>query len=73
MTNAEEEHGHAHSYVEVCRSENILVVEEVAHQLLTLHLYDRGLALDLTREEARELASVLADVDKYMEESSGAS
>ncbi|MBI3979418.1 MAG: hypothetical protein HY331_14645 [Chloroflexi bacterium] len=62
MTNAEHEHDHEHAFVEIARTENIVAYEETVHQVITLRLHDRGLALELTHAEARELADALAQI-----------
>lgn len=63
----EEDDDHEHEYLNIAQSRNVAAYEEVVHQVISLEFHDRGLTLDFSTEEARELGLVLAEVVRYLE------
>ena len=63
----EEDEDHEHEYVNIAQSRNVSAYEELVHQVVTLEFHDRGLTLDFSPEEARELGRVLGEVVRYLE------
>jgi len=61
-----EEHAHEHGIVEIIDSETITAVEQIPHGIITLQLHDRGMALDLTSEEALALGTVMERVVQHL-------
>ena len=63
----EEDEDHEHEYINIAQSRNVSAYEESVHQVISLEFHDRGLTLDFSAEEARELGKVLAEVVRYLE------
>lgn len=63
-----EEHDHDHSFVEVVDSDLVFVYDQVPHQVLTMRLNERGVAVELTYEEALALAEAMEKVARYVQE-----
>lgn len=63
-----EEHDHDHSFVEVVDSDFVFVYDQVPHQVLTMRLNERGVAVELTYEEALALAEAMEQVARYVQE-----
>jgi hypothetical protein len=61
-----EEHEHEHDFVEVVDSEQVFVYDQVPHQVLTLRLNERGLAIELTYDEALALGEAMGQVAAYI-------
>lgn len=63
----EDDEDHEHEYTNIAQSRNVSAYEEAVHQVISLEFHDRGLTLDFSAEEARELGKVLAEVVRYLE------
>lgn len=63
----EEDEDHEHEYINIAQSHSVSAYEETVHQVVSLEFHDRGLTLDFSAEEARELGRVLAEVVRYLE------
>jgi hypothetical protein len=63
----EDDEDHEHEYINIAQSRNVSAYEEGVHQVISLEFHDRGLTLDFSAEEARELGLVLAEVVRYLE------
>jgi hypothetical protein len=63
----EEDEDHEHEYINIAQSHSVSAYEETVHQVISLEFHDRGLTLDFSADEARELGRVLAEVVKYLE------
>ncbi|GEM_PF-4683339 len=66
-----EEHDHEHDFVEVADTDVAFVYDQVPHQVLTLRLNERGVAIELSYDEALALAEVFEQVAKYVQEQEG--
>ena len=62
----EEEHNHEHDYVEIVESETISAYAEAIHEVVTLQLNQRGIALNLSYEEALELTKTMEAVQNHI-------
>jgi hypothetical protein len=63
----DDDEDHEHEYLNIAQSRNVSAYEEAVHQVISLEFHDRGLTLDFSAEEARELGLVLAEVVRYLE------
>lgn len=68
MADQHEEHDHEHSFVEVVDSELVFIYDQVPHQVLTMRLNERGVAVELTYDEALALAEAFEQVARYVQE-----
>lgn len=63
-----EEHDHEHSFVEVADTEIAFIYDQVPHQVLTLRLNERGVAIELTYDEALALAEAMEQAVRYIQD-----
>ncbi len=63
----DDDEDHEHEYINIAQGRNVSAYEEGVHQVISLEFHDRGLTLDFSAEEARELGLVLAEVVRYLE------
>lgn len=61
-----EDEDHEHEYRPIIDTENLSAYDEIVHSVITLEFSDRGLALDLSYEEAEELGETLAAIVEYV-------
>ena len=66
MDTEDDNHAHAHEFVEIIDSETITAFEHSPHGIVTLQLHQRGLSLDLTHEEAVALGMVMERVVEHV-------
>ncbi len=62
---APEEHTHEHEFIDIAESETIFAYAEAIHEVVTLQFNQRGIALNLSYEEALELAEVMLAVKEH--------
>lgn len=63
-----EEHDNEHSFVEVVDSDVVFIYDQVPHQVLTMRLNERGVAVELIYDEALALAEAFEQVVRYVQE-----
>ncbi len=62
---AAEEHTHEHEYIDIAESETVFAYAEAIHEVVTLQFNQRGIALNLSYEEALELVEVMQAVKEH--------
>jgi len=62
---APEEHDHEHEFIDIAESETIFAYAEVIHQVVTVQLSQKGVALSFSYEEALELTEVMLAVKEH--------
>ena len=60
-----EEHAHDHEVVDIVESDTIFAYAETIHEVVTLQFNQRGIALNLSYEEALELTEVMRAVKEH--------
>ena len=61
-----EDEDHEHDYRQIAETESLSAYDEMVHSVITLEFHDRGLALDLSYEEAEELGATVAAIVEYV-------
>lgn len=59
---------HEHVFQEIYQSDVVGIAEEITHATITVELFERGLAIHMSREESLELARAFTALTRYLDD-----